>query len=59
MLAVGSFSYALGKGFTKYLPTFMPYLHTGLANYKEIQAREQQSCCALQWGVRAACRAVL
>lgn len=35
--AVSPFLYALGKQFNKYLPTFMPYLRTGLTNYKEVQ----------------------
>jgi importin subunit beta-1 len=37
MLAVGSFSYALGKNFIKYLPTFIQYLKMGLTNYQEWQ----------------------
>mmetsp|Transcript_36758 Transcript_36758/g.92846 ORF Transcript_36758/g.92846 Transcript_36758/m.92846 type:complete len:881 (-) Transcript_36758:305-2947(-) len=37
MLAVGAFSYALGKQFTKYLPAFFPYLRVGLTNYQEWQ----------------------
>ena len=37
MLAVGSFSYAIGKMFVKYLPQFAPYIVTGLANYQEWQ----------------------
>lgn len=35
--AVSPFLYALGKQFDKYLPTFIPYLRTGLTNYKEVQ----------------------
>ncbi len=35
--AVSPCLYALGKQFNKYLPTFMPYLRTGLTNYKEVQ----------------------
>jgi len=37
MLAVGSLSYALGKQFIKYLPTFVQYLKMGLTNYQEWQ----------------------
>eukprot|EP00195_Chlamydomonas_chlamydogama_P009742 CAMPEP_0202900576 /NCGR_PEP_ID=MMETSP1392-20130828/11916_1 /ASSEMBLY_ACC=CAM_ASM_000868 /TAXON_ID=225041 /ORGANISM="Chlamydomonas chlamydogama, Strain SAG 11-48b" /LENGTH=865 /DNA_ID=CAMNT_0049586993 /DNA_START=281 /DNA_END=2875 /DNA_ORIENTATION=+ len=37
MLAVGSFTYALGKNFNKYLPQFAPYLSMGLTNYQEWQ----------------------
>lgn len=39
MLAVGAFSYALGKQFTKYLGAFFPYLRVGLTNYQEWQVR--------------------
>ncbi|GAX79827.1 hypothetical protein CEUSTIGMA_g7267.t1 [Chlamydomonas eustigma] len=37
MLAVGSFTYAVGKQFVKYLPQFSQYLKTGLTNYLEWQ----------------------
>lgn len=37
MLAVGSFSYAVGRQFVKYLPQFSQYLKTGLTNYLEWQ----------------------
>ena len=37
MLAVGAFSYALGRQFNKYMAGFMPYLLTGLLNYREWQ----------------------
>lgn len=37
MLAVGAFSYALGKQFMKYLQAFVPYLKMGLTNYQEWQ----------------------
>jgi importin subunit beta-1 len=37
MLAVGAFTYAVGKGFVKYLPQFAPYLKMGLTNYLEWQ----------------------
>lgn len=37
MLAVGAFTYAVGKQFNKYLPQFSQYLKTGLTNYLEWQ----------------------
>jgi importin subunit beta-1 len=37
MLAVGAFTYAAGRGFTKYLPAFYPYLKLGLMNHAEWQ----------------------
>jgi importin subunit beta-1 len=37
MLAVGAFTYATGRHFTTYLPRFVPYLLTGIANYQEWQ----------------------
>lgn len=44
MLAVGAFSYALGKQFMKYLPAFFPYLRMGLTNYQEWQVRYLSVC---------------
>lgn len=37
MLAVGSFTYACGSNFTKYMPEFFTYLRVGLQNYQEWQ----------------------
>ena len=37
MLAVGAFTYACGRAFSKYLPMFYPYLRLGLMNHKEWQ----------------------
>ena len=37
MLAVGAFTYAVGKQFTKYLPQFSHFLKMGLTNYMEWQ----------------------
>ena len=46
MLAVGSFTYAVGRQFVKYLPQFSQYLKTGLSNYLEWQVRRQGSSCS-------------
>jgi importin subunit beta-1 len=37
ILAVGSFTYACGRQFAKYLPAFMPFLLVGLRNHAEWQ----------------------
>lgn len=37
MLAVGAFTYACGRQFSKYLPAFYPYLKAGLMNHQEWQ----------------------
>jgi importin subunit beta-1 len=37
MLAVGAFTYACGRQFTKYLPALYPYLKMGLMNHQEWQ----------------------
>eukprot|EP00775_Hariotina_reticulata_P014411 gene14411-14517_t len=37
MLAVGAFTYACGRQFTKYLPAFYPFLRMGLMNHQEWQ----------------------
>lgn len=37
MLAVGAFTYACGRQFTKYLPSLYPYLKMGLMNHQEWQ----------------------
>jgi importin subunit beta-1 len=43
MLAVGSFTYAVGRHFVKYLPQFSQYLKTGLTNYQEWQVIEDHA----------------
>lgn len=40
MLAVGAFTYACGRQFSKYLPAFYPFLKMGLMNHQEWQVRQ-------------------
>ena len=47
MLAVGSFTYAVGRNFVKYLPQFSQYLKTGLTNYQEWQVTTVTATVAL------------
>lgn len=44
MLAVGAFTYACGRQFSKYLPAFYPYLKMGLMNHQEWQVGEFMGC---------------
>lgn len=39
MLAVGAFTYACGRQFSKYLAAFYPFLKMGLMNHAEWQVR--------------------
>lgn len=61
MLAVGAFTYACGRQFSKYLPAFYPYLKAGLMNHQEWQVGgSSRGGWALQLGgVAAACAAGL
>lgn len=54
MLAVGSFSYAVGRQFVKYLPQFSQYLKTGLTNYLEWQV-----CCLSSQTVLGSVKSIL
>lgn len=41
MLAIGAFTYACGRQFSKYLPAFYPFLKMGLMNHQEWQVGRQ------------------
>ena len=61
MLAIGAFTYALGKQFTKYLQAFAPYIKTGLQNYQEWQVCARGGggggvcCVCCVWGGACPC----
>lgn len=46
MLAVGAFTYACGRQFSKYLAAFYPFLKMGLMNHQEWQVGLNPSCWA-------------
>jgi hypothetical protein len=65
MLAVGAFTYACGRQFSKYLAAFYPFLKMGLMNHAEWQVRGALSarvcssstgqCRGAAWAVCPAC----